>query len=140
MIIVYTYVCGDILHYGHLRYLQNAKALGDKLIVGILTDSAIMEKKQRPVIPFSERLLLINALDCVDLVIPQYQYSPYNNVGSIDADILVESTSHSKELLTCGKILMRGLGGRMVVLPYYQGQSSTKIKERIKNENIGRGI
>lgn len=132
--IVYAYVAGDILHYGHLRHLQNAKALGDKLVVGVLTDEAIMEKKPRPVFSFAERMSLVAALGCVDLVTPQATYAPHDNVKSIGADILVESTSHSEKLLAYGKSLMKSLGGRMVVLPYYQGQSSTKIKERIKNE------
>lgn len=135
-IIVYAYVAGDILHYGHLRHLLNCKALGDILIVGVLTDEAIMEKKARPVIPFPERIALVSALSCVDVAIPQETYAPHGNVKHVGADILVESTSHSEKLLAYGKSLMESLGGRMVVLPYYQGQSSTMIKERIRNENI----
>ena len=134
MVIVYTYVVGDILHYGHLKYLVNSKALGDKLVVGVLTDEAVMEKKPRPTIPFTERLALISALDCVDLAISQNTYAPHENIKSIGADILVESTSHNEKLLSYGKSLIQSLGGRLVVLPYYQGQSSTKIKERIKHE------
>jgi len=133
MIIVYAYIVGDILHYGHLRHLQNARALGDKLIVGILTSKAVMEKKPRPTVPFAERLALVAALDCVDVVVPQEAYAPHDNVKSLGADILVESTSHNEKLLAYGKSLMKALGGRMVVMPYYGGQSSTKIKERIKN-------
>jgi len=133
VIIVYAYVVGDILHYGHLRQLKNAKALGDKLIVGVLTDEAVMEKKPRPIISFPERLALISEIDCVDLAIPQYTYAPHDNVKHVDADILAESTSHNEKLLAYGKSLMKSLGGRMVVLPYYPGQSSTKIKEEIRN-------
>lgn len=132
MIIVYAYVCGDILHYGHLRHLKNAKALGDKLIVGVLTDEAVMEKKPRPVVSFTERLALISELGCVDLAIPQEDYAPHNNVKHVGADILAESTSHSEKLLAYGKSLMKSLSGRMVVLPYYPEQSSTKIKEKIR--------
>ena len=133
MVIVYAYVVGDILHYGHLRYLLNAKALGDKLVVGVLTDEAVMEKKPRPTIPFAERLALIGALDCVDVAIPQETYAPHDNVKMVGADILMESTNHSEKLRAHGKSLMKALGGRMVVMPYYQGQSSTKIKEGLKN-------
>lgn len=135
MIIVYAYVCGDIIHIGHLRQLENAKAIGDKLIVGVLTDEAVMEKKPRPIISFPERMALVNALECVDLVIPQETYSPYDNVWAVGADILMESTSHSNELLREGEELMEQLGGRMVVMPYYPGQSSTKIKGKIKDGN-----
>ena len=133
MSIVYTYIVGDILHYGHLRHLQNARALGDKLIVGVLTSKAVMEKKLRPTVPFAERLALVAALECVDVVVPQEAYAPHDNVKNLGADILVESTSHSEKLLAYGKSLMKALGGRMVVMPYYEGQSSSKIKERIKN-------
>ena len=132
MIIVYAYVVGDILHYGHIRHLLNAKALGDKLIVGVLTDEAVMEKKPRPIIHFSERLALINALECVDLAVPQDTYAPHKNVKDVGADVLVESTSHNEKLISYSKSLMESLGGRLVILPYYQGQSSTKIKEGIK--------
>lgn len=134
MIIVYTYIVGDILHFGHLRYLLNAKVLGDILVAGVLTDEAVMEKKPRPIIPFAERLALIGALECVDLAVPQYTYSPYDNVKNVGADILVESTSHSEKLISYGRSLMESLDGRLVVLPYYQGQSSSKIKEEIKHE------
>ena len=133
--VVYAYVVGDILHYGHLRHLRNAKSLGDKLVVGILTDEAAMEKKPKPTLSFAERLALVSALDCVDVAIPQETYSPHDNVKAVGADILVESTSHNSELLARGKALMESLGARMIVLPYYHGQSSTKIKERIRNGN-----
>jgi len=135
VIIVYAYVCGDIIHIGHLRQLENAKAMGDKLIVGVLTDEAVMEKKPRPVVSFSERMILVSSLRCVDLAIPQETYSPHGNVESVGANILMESSSHSKELLKQGALLMEKLGGRMVITPYYPGQSSTNIKEKIKNGN-----
>jgi len=131
MIIVYAYVCGDIIHIGHLRQLENAKAMGDKLIVGVLTDEAVMEKKPRPIISFSERMILVASLRCVDMAIPQDTYSPHDNVEKIGADILMESASHSDELLKQGNLLMEKLGGRMVTTPYYPGQSSTQIKEKI---------
>jgi len=134
MILVYAYVAGDILHFGHLRHLLNAKALGDVLVVGVLTDEAVMEKKPRPTIPFAERLALISALECVDLAVPQDTYSPHDNVKNLGADILVESTSHSEKLISYGRSLMESLDGRLIVLPYYQGQSSSKIKEEIKHE------
>ena len=134
MILVYAYVAGDILHFGHLRHLLNAKALGDVLVVGVLTDEAVMEKKPRPTIPFAERLALISALECVDLAVPQDTYSPHDNVKNLGADILVESTSHSEKLISYGRSLMESLDGRLIILPYYQGQSSSKIKEEIKHE------
>ena len=97
--LVYTYVCGDILHIGHLAYLNSAAGLGDKLIVGVLTDEAIMEKKPKPLVDFEKRFMLISSLKCVDSVVPQNEYSPVVNLKSIKPDILVESQSHDDTLI-----------------------------------------
>ena len=89
-IIVYVYVCGDILHEGHLLQMENGKALGDKLIVGVLTDKAVMEKKRKPIMEFRERLRLIQSLKCVDCAVPQDEYSPLTNLKAIQPDIHME--------------------------------------------------
>ncbi len=134
MNIVYTYVCGDILHSGHIAYLRNAKNLGDKLIVGVLTDDAIREEKTSPVTPFDERCNIIRSLEYVDLVIPQQKYSPIRNIYNIMPDIMVESESHSAELLRTVEMAVTNIKGRLVILPYWAGISSTKIKDQICNE------
>jgi D-beta-D-heptose 7-phosphate kinase/D-beta-D-heptose 1-phosphate adenosyltransferase len=128
--IVYTYVVADILHTGHLTYLENAKALGDKLIVGVLTDEAVMEKKTKPIVPFHRRFLLVKSLKCVDAVVAQGKYSPLENVKGIKPDILVESSSHT-EFPANG--FMESIGGRVVIIPYYPEESSTNIKNKIKD-------
>ena len=130
MKIVYAYVVGDILHEGHLLALENAKALGDKLIVGVLTDKAVMEKKPKPAIPFRERIRLVRALKCVDCAVAQDDYSPINNLRALQPDIHMESTSHigNKYL----KDLRKVFAGRIVMTPYYPEQSSTSIKQIIK--------
>ena len=131
MKIVYAYVCGDILHEGHLLQLENAKALGDKLIVGILTDEAVMEKKKAPIISFAQRLRLVQAIGCVDVVVPQHDYSPITNVKSLGVDILMESASHlGNDYLKD----LKDLDVRVIMTPYYPGQSSTDIKNKIKGE------
>ena len=132
MKIVYAYVCGDILHEGHLLQLENAKAMGDKLIVGILTDEAVMEKKVKPIISFAQRLRLVQAVGVVDMVVPQPDYSPINNVKSLGVDILMESASHiGNDYLE----ELKDLDVRVIMTPYYLGQSSSSIKEKIKNGN-----
>ena len=131
MIIVYAYVCGDILHKGHIEHLKNCKALGDKLIVGVLTDTAIMEKKSKPVMSFDERFDLIRSLKCVDVVVAQNTYSPLNNVEALRPDILVEATDH-KEQPANG--FMESIGGRVLAMPYYPDHSSTKIKNEVREE------
>jgi len=133
-IVVYVYICGDILHRGHLLHLKNAALLGDFLIVGVLTDEAVMEKKPIPLIPFEERIELVECLKMVDMVVPQHQYSPCLNITRLKPDILIESDSHDKELIEEGKKQMKEMGGEVVVASYYPYQSSTGIKNKIKNE------
>ena len=131
MKIVYAYVAGDIIHEGHILFLQNAKNLGNKLIVGVLTDSAIMEKKKKPAISFKERYRIVQSLKFVDCTVPQNEYSPINNLKAIQPDILVESTSHIGNSYL--KQLKKVFKGRIIMFPYYSENSSTKIKDKIKN-------
>lgn len=133
MRIVFAYLVGDILHDGHILHLENAKALGDKLIASVLTDEATMSKKPKPIIPFSERMRLVKALKCVDGVVAQDTYSPIKNIKAIKPDILAESTSHSEDDLRETMKVAKKIGCRVIVLPYFSDQSSTKIKEKIKN-------
>ena len=116
---------GDILHEGHLLALENCRSLCDKLIVGVLTDEATMEKKPRPTVDFRERLRLIKALGFVDAVVAQETYSPMSNVHIIKPDILFENDGHTKP----GK----NPYGKTQVMPYFPFQSSTRIKNKIKN-------
>lgn len=129
IIIVYCYVCGDILHKGHIEYLKNCKALGDKLIVGVLTDAAVMEKKPRPAMSFDERFDLVRSLKWVDLAVAQNTYSPLDNVMALKPDILVETTDHKKQP---ANEFMQSIGGRVLVMPYYPDHSSTEIKNKIR--------
>lgn len=131
MLIVYAYVVGDLIHKGHLEALKNAKALGDVLIVGVLTDEACMEKKPKPIMDFEERVDLIRALECVDAVVTQKQYSPVRNALNIGADILAESDSHDY-VDDEYKAQLKRAGIRVVKFPYYPGHSSSGIKEKIK--------
>jgi len=134
MIIVYAYICGDILHKGHIEHLKNCKALGDKLIVGVLTDKAVMEKKSMPVMSFDERFDLVRSLKWVDVVVPQHMYSPLDNVRALKPDILVEATDHKKQL---ANEFMRAIGGRVLAMPYYPDHSSTEVKNKIKGMTEG---
>jgi len=129
--VVYTYACGDILHWGHIQYFKKAKTRGGYLIVGVLTKEAIMEKKPAPILSYKERAKVIKSLECVDSVVPQTTYSPLPNVKRIRPDILVESSSHSKEAIKEGKKVMNSIGGKVSVIPYYTYQSSSSIKQRI---------
>jgi len=135
MKIVYSYMVADLLHIGHLHALENAKSIAGKdgrLIVGILTDEATMEKKKQPTITFEERIRMIRALECVDVAVIQDTYSPLKNVNKIKPDILMESDSHTEEdLLETNKICDK-IGCKIMMMPYYGVQSSTKIKNNIE--------
>ena len=127
----YAYVVADLLHIGHLKHLQACKALCDKLIVGVLTDGATMEKKSKPIISFGERLELVKNLQFVDVAVKQEVYSPLPNVEQLRTDILFESTSHSDKSIKEARKLMKKLKGRVIVMPYYAGQNCTAIKNKI---------
>ena len=127
----YTYVVADLIHIGHLKHLQACKSLCDKLIVGVLTDGATMEKKPKPIISFGERLELVKSIKFVDVAVKQETYSPLPNVKQLQPDILFESTSHAPEAIKKGRETIKEIGGRVIVMPYFAGQSSTEIKNKI---------
>ena len=117
--------------------MRNAKEFAGpdgKLIVGILTDKAVMEKKPRPIISFDERIEIARSIKYVDIVVGQDTYSPLPNVMRIKPDILMESTSHTVEDIEEAEIVMRKINGKVIVLPYYPPQSSTAIKNLIKEK------
>lgn len=131
MKIGYAYVVTDLLHIGHLKHLQACKSLCDKLIVGVLTDGAVMERKEKPIISFGERLEITKSLKFVDVAVKQETYSPLPNVEQLHVDILFESTSHTSKAIKEARKLMKELNGRVIVMPYFAGQSSTSIKNKI---------
>ena len=137
MKLVYSYYVLDLVHKGHLEMMKNAKTIAGedgKLIVGILTDEAVMEKKKKPILSFDERVELAGAIKYVDLVVAQETYSPLPNVKKIRPDILMESASHDDEDLEEAAQVMEELHGRLIVIPYYPSQSSTELKKKIINQ------
>ena len=139
MNLVYSYFVLDIVHKGHLLMLKNSKAIAGpdgRLIVGIVSDQAVLDVKGKaPTLDFSERLDLAASIKYVDLVVGQKDYTPYENIKNIAPNILMESESHSKEQIDKGKQIMNEFGGRVVVMPYFNDQSSTLIKSKISKIN-----
>ena len=134
MILVYSYYVLDIVHKGHLEMLQNAKAIAGhngRLIVGILTDNAAMEKKPKPTLPFEERVELARSIKYVDVVVSQETYSPLTNIITLKPDVLMESDSHTPDIKV--QQTMESWGGVIIRIPYFPEHSSTHIKEMIKN-------
>ncbi len=139
MKIVYSYYVLDIIHKGHLLMMKNSKAMAGKdgkLIVGILTEAAVLEKKsQPPILSLDERIDIAESIKYVDIAVPQETYSPIPNVKRIKPDILMESASHSEEEMAEARKVVESYGGRLVVMPYYPMQSSTNIKKKIKENH-----
>ena len=135
MLLVYSYYVLDIVHQGHLQMMRNAKEIAGpdgKLVVGILTDEAVMEKKAPPTIPFKDRVDLANSIKYVDLVVPQETYSPLPNLMNIRPDVHMESTSHDEGAIAKVRDYMERIGGRVIVIPYFPGYSSTFIKDKVR--------
>ena len=139
MNVVYSYFVLDIVHRGHLMMLKNSKAIAGpdgRLIVGIVSDEAVLKKKGKPpVLDFSERLELAASIKYVDLVVGQKNYTPYENVKNIAPNILMESESHSQAQIDKGRQIMTDIGGRVIVMPYFDDQSSTRIKSKVSQDN-----
>lgn len=136
-VIVYSYYVLDVIHRGHLLMMKNSKLFAGQdgiSIVAILTDKAVMEKKPKPIISFDERMEIASAIKYVDLVVGQDTYSPLPNVMRIRPNILMESTSHAEKDIKEAEEVMREMGGKVIVLPYYPPQSSTAIKNLIKEK------
>lgn len=134
--VVYSYYVLDLLHKGHIRYMEKAKQIAGEngiSIVGILTDKAVMERKEKPVLSFEDRMKIANAIRYNDIVVPQDTYSPIPNATIIRPDILIESPSHKPEDIDNYKTIVKMWGGKVVIVDYTKEISSSIIKERIKN-------
>jgi cytidyltransferase-like protein len=138
MKIVYSYYVLDLIHKGHLIMMKNSKAIAGKdgkLIVGILTEEAVLEKKSKsPILSLDERIDIAESIKYVDAAIPQETYSPITNIKRIKPDIVMESSSHSEKEIEKVRKIVESYGGRVVVMPYYPCQCSTNIKNKIKDE------
>ena len=130
--IVFTNGCFDILHLGHIRYLQQAKSLGDMLIVGLNNDASVRKLKgeERPIVPEDERLEVIAALECVDYVTLFPELTPENLIRIIKPDIHVKGGDYRPEDLP-EAAAVRESGGEVQVLSFLPGRSTTKLIEEI---------
>lgn len=118
----------DLLHVGHVRFLQEAKELGDFLIVAVNDDESTRRLKGagRPINKLVDRMTVLSALKCVDLVVPFGEDTPERLISLIRPDILVKGGDYSP-----WQIAGRQFAGRTLVLPYHAGHSTTGLHERI---------
>ena len=131
---VYTYGVWDLLHVGHLRLLQEAKALGDKLIVCVFTDAVATSFKRTPIISQDHRLEMIQALHFVDEVVLQGELIPDINLKRYRPDILAKGpgANWEKGKKPPGFGVMKEIGGKVVFLDYHDIISTTHIIEKCK--------
>jgi rfaE bifunctional protein nucleotidyltransferase chain/domain len=132
--IVLTNGCFDILHRGHLHVLREAKALGDLLIVALNSDRSVKQIKgpTRPVISEVDRAELIDALEMVDYVILFDETDPCRLLAALKPDILVKGGDYGRDTVVGAEIVEQN-GGRVAVIPFLKGFSTTDIIERVRN-------
>lgn len=131
--IVFTNGCFDILHIGHIRYLQQASLLGDILVVGVNSDDSVKRLKghERPINSEKDRVELLSALGFVDYVIVFKEDTPYELVRTLQPDILVKGGDYSPNDVV-GRDIIKSRGGEVVIIPYVEGRSTTKIIEKLR--------
>lgn len=123
----------DLFHEGHLNILERAKALGTRLVVGVLTDDAAAAYKARPIISLAQRQRIVSALSCVDKAIVQNDKDPTPDLKA--ADIHPHYLVHGDDWDQCpGEAYVRSKGGKVVFLPYTEGVSTTDIRQKIMDE------
>ena len=131
--VVFTNGVFDLLHPGHVRYLQEARALGDVLIVGVNGDASVRRNKgpERPLTPELERAEILAALACVDAVVIFDEDTPDAIIKAVQPDVLVKGADWPADQIV-GRDTVEARGGRVVRMPVAQGYSTTAILRRIR--------
>jgi len=130
--VVFTNGCFDLLHGGHIRLFREAKRRGDVLIVALNTDASVRRIKGplRPIFPLKERLEVLAAVADIDYLTWFSEETPRKTIAALLPDVLVKGGDWSPENVV-GKAEVEGAGGRVVIVPYLKGRSSTSIIDRI---------
>ncbi|MGE3538421.1 MAG: bifunctional D-glycero-beta-D-manno-heptose-7-phosphate kinase/D-glycero-beta-D-manno-heptose 1-phosphate adenylyltransferase HldE [Candidatus Tectimicrobiota bacterium] len=126
--VVFTNGCFDLLHVGHIQYLQQARALGQRLVVALNDDASVRQLKgaHRPLIPQQERTRILAALECVDYVTTFSEATPLELITLVRPDILVKGGDYTPETVV-GHDVVAAYGGRVCIMPYVAGVSTTEI-------------
>ncbi len=130
--IVFTNGCFDILHIGHIRYLEEAKNFGDVLVIGLNSDSSVSKiKPGRPVIPEQQRAEVLSALYMVDYIILFNEDTPYELIREIKPDVLIKGADWKEE-----DIVGRDIVKEVHTIPFVEGASTSEIIKKIQNLKI----
>ena len=130
--VVFTNGCFDLLHVGHVKYLQKARSFGDILVLGLNSDASVRRLKgdKRPLIGEEERAHLLAALDCIDYVTLFDEDTPLELIKSVKPMVLVKGGDYSPEGVV-GKDVVESYGGRVELVEFVDGRSTTNIIEKI---------
>ena len=131
--IVFTYGCFDLVHRGHLEVLANTADLGDKLIIGLNSDSSIKDLKgeNRPIMDETSRAILLASLQFVDAVVFFSEETPYKLIETLVPDILAKGGDYKVTEIAGNEVVLEN-GGEVILVPFIDGFSSTNIVEKIK--------
>jgi D-beta-D-heptose 7-phosphate kinase/D-beta-D-heptose 1-phosphate adenosyltransferase len=131
--IVFTNGCFDILHVGHVRYLREAKKLGDILVLALNSDVSVraIKGEKRPLVPEDERADIMAALESIDYVILFDDPTPQRLIEYLRPDILVKGGDWAEEAIA-GADFVKARGGRVITIPLTEGRSTTNIVEKIR--------
>lgn len=130
--LVFTNGCFDLLHPGHVRYLRQARDLGDRLLVAVNDDASVKALKgaARPLVPVEERMEMLAALEAVDFVVAFSEKTPLSIIETLVPDVLVKGGDWTPDRIV-GRETVEAAGGRVLSLPFVKGFSSTSLIERI---------
>jgi len=130
--VVFTNGCFDLLHLGHVRYLEEAKALGDVLVVGVNSDSSVRKLKgpKRPILPEEERTEILSGLACVDYITIFNEADPLKLITSLKPNLLVKGGDWAREQIVGREVVERS-GGELVIIPFVQGASTSNVIDTI---------
>jgi rfaE bifunctional protein nucleotidyltransferase chain/domain len=134
----FTNGCFDLIHPGHVKYLADARALGDFLVVGLNSDASVARLKGigRPLQDEAARAAVLLGLRSVDAVVRFDEDTPQELIRALQPDVLVKGGDYTPETVV-GRELVEARGGRLVLIPFLPGHSTSRIEERIRS---GRGV
>lgn len=134
--LVFTNGCFDLLHRGHVAYLQAARALGDALVVGVNTDASVRRLDKgtgRPLVAEEDRAYVLAALACVDAVTLFDEDTPLELLTALLPDVLVKGGDYAPHQVV-GRDVVEAAGGEVVLIPFVEGYSTTRLLERIRGD------
>lgn len=130
--VVFTNGCFDLIHSGHVHLFREAKRIGDILIIAVNDDASVKKNKgpSRPIFPLAERLEILEAIGFIDYLVPFSEETPQKTISALVPDVLVKGGDWKPDEVV-GRREVEEAGGRVVLVPYLEGQSTSQILLKI---------